>query len=353
MRRIVLGVCAFAALALPSAPGTAIDWTQPYYDPFNTQLLITTDPSWEGSAAADLPEAFRAYPWSSANFSSLPRSYIWAPTCGVDAEHRTFSKTFEVPGVPIEGKLNFEYIGSRDLPYEFATLTVNGHEIARLPKTANLPLDERPPSSVSGDLSTEARNAFRYGANNIVITVAKAAQKEGEPCRDDMLNRYVGVLADILLQFGGDLRVVAPRAPLTVKKDVKNREDIVSEGIAQFINDGPSAALEGSVTISVGGPGQSLFIEPFVAASAPFSNCKVEGPVLNCEFHEFLAGQEGTIRFRTGTRVTFDLFERGAGRIVTIASIGTRSGFPDPNGGNNSAKAELVLCAAGATDPAC
>jgi hypothetical protein len=353
MKDVVIGALAVAALALPPPAVTAAEWAQPYYDRYNTQLLITTDPSWVGAAEADVNENFRASPPSGANFASLPRSYIWAPTCGPEAENRTFSKIYEIPGEPLQGTFNFEYFGGRDVPFESATLTVNGYEVARLGTTANLPLGKRPPPLVSGELSPEARKAFRFGSNSIVITVSKAALKEGELCRDDMLPRAVGVLADIFLQFGGDLRVDPPRVPLEVRKDVKNRDAVVSEGVAQFVNDGPSAALEGFVTISVTGPGQSLFVESLVAASAPFSNCKAEGAVLNCEFHEFLAGQQGSIRFRTGTKVTFDLFQGGAGRIETLAHIGRPSGFPDPNGSNNSAKAELVLCAAGATDPAC
>jgi hypothetical protein len=136
-------------------------------------------------------------------------------------------------------------------------------------------------------------------------------------------------------------------------KDVTNGSNVVVGGVAQFVNDGPSAALEGSVTIGVQGPGQSLIVEALLNVSPPFSNCKVDGPTVNCEFHDFRAGTRGSIGFKGATKVNFGQFQGGAGRIVTTAFIRTASGFPDPNGSNNSAKAEVVLCAAGATDPAC
>src|SRR5439155_9230465 len=110
-------------------------------------------------------------------------------------------------------------------------------------------------------------------------------------------------LADVFLQFGGDLRVVPPRVPLTVKKGVKSGSTVTTASTVQFVNDGPSAALEGSVTISVGGPGQSVIPEAGLNVSAPFSNCKSEDGILNCEFHNFLAHQRGTIQLLAATKV--------------------------------------------------
>ena len=111
--------------------------------------------------------------------------------------------------------------------------------------------------------------------------------------------------------------------------------------------------MKGTVQLSISGPGLSLFVPGGLNAGAPLDDCNVEGPVITCGYRELKAGQTMTLGYIGGTRVSFDQLRGGAGRIGISAYILAPSNFPDPAGLNNRQLAEVVVCAAGATDPAC
>lgn len=66
----------------------------------------------------------------------MKRDFIWAKTCPAGVQFVSFSKTFLAPGDPYEASVLLEYGPRTALPYNSATLLLNGVEIARLGKTA-------------------------------------------------------------------------------------------------------------------------------------------------------------------------------------------------------------------------
>ena len=243
MRRRVptLVAAVLGAVVVASAHGAAsVDWDKlPYLTPVGNQAQLSTDGSWTGADAVPLPAIYRYGPSSNPYFPKLKRELIWGSTCGQGAERRTFSKTFTLLGDPAGGTFELVYGGGRDRPYESAALSVNGIVIARLGKTAGFAPGKGAPAEIRGDLAPAARRAFRHGANTVRIDVAKAALKPGEKCSIPQQGRYVGVFAELFLQFGGDLRTQRPRVPLVVQKNVTNGQSIPVQGAVTFANAGP------------------------------------------------------------------------------------------------------------------
>ena len=338
---------------VPSATGAgAIDWKRlPYFNYNSPQLLLTTDGSWSGADVVDVGP-FKPSPPNVSGFEKLKRNYIWAPTCDRSQQRRSFSKTIMVPGAPIEGTFNLGYGPGRDRPFLAATLSVNGIEIARLPRTAGKgPLGV---SYRSGPLSRRARQAFRYGANTVVITATKAALKKGERCNDPKVPRYVGVIGDLYLVFGADLRVSPPSIPNDVVRNVVNEQSVSVRGTVQFTNAGPSAALRGEMKLSVYGDGQSAVVTAHGVPGPPFHDCKVQsGGSMLCAFREFRAKQKASYTVIVGTKVNTGFFRNGAGRMNVQVTLFSTLGDREPNGRNNTQQKKIALCMAGATDPAC
>jgi hypothetical protein len=357
VRPVLFAAFLLTAVTVSVAAGSApVDWKAlPYYH--DSRLLVTTDGSWEGAAVVKLPPTLRPGRPSLAAFKKLTRNYIWAKTCGAGRERWTFTKEFQVPGAPIEGtlasdrKFSLGYYPAREMPYEFAELRVNGVLIARLLKTAGLPPGKAfSRTEIDGSLSDAARQAFRFGPNTIRIDVGKAELKTGERCTytDAKRFRYIGVIADLDLQFGGDLRVVPPRTPRR-KVTVARGKVLPIHEIVKFVNDGPSAALEGIALIGVSSSEKAYMLGPGLEFKPPFYDCDRVDRTLTCKYREFRAGQQSSIQFYAGSKVN----PATGTRVSVQASIIPPAAFTDPKGLNNTQKVEILACAEGTSDPAC
>jgi hypothetical protein len=72
---------------------------------------------------------------------------------------------------------------------------------------------------------------------------------------------------------------------------------------------------------------------------------------MTCHFDEVKPGQTTGIQIVAGTQVNFAYFQNGAAKMTVQWSVTARG--RDPNGSNNTTQIDLVLCAPGATEPAC
>ena len=184
-------------------------------------------------------------------------------------------------------------------------------------------------------------------------SATKAALKKGERCNDVKVPRYVGVLADLYLVFGADLRVSPPSIPNDILRNVVNEQTVTVRGTVQFSNAGPSAALRGQMTLSVTGDGQSAIVTAHGVPGPPFHDCEVSGGRMLCAFREFRAKAKKSYTVIVGTKVNTGYFRGGAGRMNVQVTLVSTLGDREPNGGNNTQQKKIVLCMAGATDPAC
>ncbi len=361
-----LGLVAFVGVVLVSFAGLAeqgIDWHNlPYFAYLDPRLLLMTDGSWQGAAVVDAGKVNNPSP-KDLRGKLLPWSYIWAATCTTGAQLVSFSKTFMAPGVPLSGadsirtdQLELGYgPGNQfkgDSPYKSAVFLVNGTEAARLGDIAASPRKVAP--EFRGPLPESALNAFQYGANTVTIRVEKVAQKQGEPCNNPPAGRYIAVRAALELQFGSRLQVLPPEHPLEIKKNVKSGDQISTMGTVRFLNAGPSASLEGSVRISIQGPGISSIAKVGNTWTTPLTDCTfLDAGLVECSFKNFQAGVTASYTYRGATKVETVSFNKGAGEIHVTASIHAPRGAITPTPGTITQTAVVVLCAAGATDPRC
>jgi hypothetical protein len=349
MRRVggslVLVLSALSLAASASAAPT-IDWKGlPYFDYALQRLELTTDDTWSSAHVA-----------RTGPFKAPKGSYIWTATCFNGEQRVSFSKTIYAPGEPLEGRVQLDYGPGNQLyggrPYKSAELLINGTEAAQLGNINANPRTVAP--QFFGELSRRVLAGFRYGANTITVRVVKAALKKGERCVDPRAPRYVAVFASLNLQFGSDLRVLAPRVPRRVLKNVMNGEPVRVDGVIQLANAGPSASLQGRVVFQLSGPGRAIII-PGTTVSAPLECTKIgtEGlrDPLDCPYVDFRAGKRATIDYKGGVKVNHGYFRNGMGKIEITADITSRA--PDPKLRNNRQEAVVILCAPAATDPVC
>jgi hypothetical protein len=355
-------VLVFGAIALSSLGGASaanIDWKSlTYFDYPNQRLRLSTDTSWSGSKAVDAANLNLA---ADTSWPKLKRQWIWSPTCGAAAQRVVFSKTFLVPGVPLDGNLSLSYgpgnqfYGGR--PYVSATFLVNGVEMGRLGDLAHFP--RKFASGLSITLTNRDRAAFRHGPNTATIRVTRAALKKGEKCTRPAATsggnvRYIAVGADLSLGFGSDLVAVPPAKTSQVKRDVKSGDTVTLQGTVAFKNNGPSTSLGGTAIVTVNGDGQALILENLSFPNAPFekSACTFGEQQVICKYAELPAGAAGTIHLAAGVKANTGYFRNGVGKLTLIWSVTGPSRDPGKTA-NNTAQTEVVMCVIGSPDPAC
>jgi hypothetical protein len=328
----------------------------PNFDYFGQRLRLSTDGTWRGAHAVDTGKFLNLQPDTS--WPKLKRQWIWSVTCTAQAQRVVFSKTFLAPGVPIDGSVSLMYrpgnqlLGNR--PYESAVYEINGREIGWLGNLARFP--RKFASQFSAALSERALHAFRYGMNTATIRVDRAALKKGDPCTHPNNPktcgnvRYIAVAADLSLDFGSDVRAIAPATTQQVKH-VTNGQAVPVQGTARFANNGPSASLGGTVVLSASGDGQTVLVAAGTYETAPLTNCKLEDSRMTCTYAELRAGAQTSISVLAGTKVNTGFFRNGVGKLTIQWSI-TAPGR-DPKGLNNTAEAVVILCAPGATVAPC
>jgi hypothetical protein len=352
---------------LGGASAAPIDWkTLPYFDYQYQQFRLWTDASWKGARAVDAAR-LNLPADSSLPGHKLEPQWIWTETCATAAQRVVFSKTFLTPGVPMEGELALYYgpgnqfLGNR--PYESAVVLINGIEIGRLGDIAHFPRKNAAELSVA--LTQRALKAFRYGVNTATIRVDRATLKKGERCTKPWATsggnvRYIAVAARLSLLFGSDLRTGAPDRLLEVAH-VKHGTPVTIQGVSRFFNDGPSTSLGGTVRVEVFGDGQSALVPAATNALPPLEDCKFEGQPptsITCSYDELRAGAQTAIQVYAGTKVDTGSFRNGVGK-ANVRWFIDRAGVREPNRGskpgtvNNQTTVTMLLCAPGATDPAC
>jgi hypothetical protein len=356
---LVLVCCALALMSVAGASSAdEIDWkTLPNFNYVSQRLHVSTDASWQGAKAVDAGPQLNLQ--TNSEFPKLKWQWIWAPACGQAAQRAVFSKTFMSPGVPYDGTFNLLYgpgnqlLGNR--PYSSASLQINGVELGRLGDIARFP--RKFGSAIPNQaLSARALKAVRYGLNTMTIRVDRAALKPGEPCTRPWATsganvRYVAVAADLTLGYASDLRAIGSDQPRQVAR-VVNGKSVTIRGTSRFSNDGPSSSLGGTFTVSITGDGQSALAIAQPQSPLEQQSCKLEGRArMTCTYDEVRSGMKAGILVVAGTNVNTAYFKNGAGLMTLLWSVDGRN--RDPNGSNNAAKVEIVLCAAGATDPAC
>ncbi len=356
MRRLGVIVVIGLSLAASTASSAPEDWdTLPYYNKSVGTLFYATDGTWTGG---DPIKNLPLYEWDKhPNFPKVVRKYIWGPTCSKGRERRTFSKKIMVPGAPLNATFFFSYAVStlQFRPWEGASLRVNGVEIAKLPRTAGVPVSKAGASSRTGTLSERLRKAFRYGENTLTITATKSPLKRGMTrCNDPRVPRLVGVYAELYLEFGADMKVAPPQLPVEIVRNVVKDQAVGLNATLRLTNAGPSAAMAGTLTVNYSGPGISTVQLPGGSSGVgPFQEC--EGGLnlpLVCQIQEFRPGTTVEVPILAALRVDTAQFRSGAGRINVQVVLGAR-GLRSVGLGDEVQNKVIVLCAAGATDPAC
>lgn len=362
MRRvlaIVLGGLVLCSLG-GGAAAADVDWTSlPYVDALNMREKVSTDSSWSGSTAIAAPAPLGLQ--QDPSWPKLKRQWIWSSTCGPAAQRVVFSKTVLVPGEPLTAQLGLmygpgnQYYGGR--PYVSASFLVNGIEIGRLGDVAHHPRTAA--SALSVQLDARDRKAFHYGANTLTIRVERAALKKGEHCTRPAATsggnvRYIAIGADLSLGFGSDLQAVPPAVAQQVRKNVKNGDVLTISGTVAFQNAGPSANIGGNLLVNVNGDGTALIVKSATAPNLPLdsSRCTVTDQQMQCKYAVIPAGYSLSIRVTVGIKAETGLFRNGAGKLTIMWSI-TGPG-PDPGTKpNNTTQTVVIMCAVGATNPAC
>jgi hypothetical protein len=360
MRRLLgLSVCVLALSLLGGAAAAPIDWKAlPYFDYANQRLRLSTDGDWKGAHVVD---AGTLNLQADTSWPKLKRQWIWAPTCGANAQRVVFSESFLVPGVPLDGSLTLMYgpgnqlLGNR--PYQSAVFQINGIEVGRLGDLARFPRKLAPLVTVT--LTERMLKAFRYGANTATIRVERAALKKGDTCTHPGATsggdtRYIAVAADLSLNFGSDLRALPPKVKKQVRRGVTNGQSVAAMGTVRFTNDGPSTSLGGTLIVTASTQSGTLLLTNLINFHEPLdkADCTIETDRLTCTYDELKVGKQLVIDVAAGTKVNTGYFRSGAGKLDFRWVITGRSRDPGKTY-NNEESATVVMCVAGATDPAC
>ena len=262
MRRSVALLVAITGFCSLGGASTAadVDWTSlPYFDALGMRAQLSADSTWSGSKAVDAAN-FNLQP--STSWPKVRRQWIWAPTCSRPRSASCLSKTFLVPGEPLDGTLSFnygpgnQYYGGR--PYVSGSFLVNSVEIGKLGDIAHFPRKAQP--WLTKKLNAHDRKAFRYGANTLTIRVERAALKKGERCTRPAATsggnvRYIAIGSDLSLDFGGDLQAVPPAAAQQVQEERQERRHDLARRHGRLPERRPLGGIEGALLVTVSGDG--------------------------------------------------------------------------------------------------
>lgn len=356
VERIVLAALVGALLSPTAAVAQEVDWSRlPYLVDTQPKLVLGTDATWSGAKVVNVGRFTPA----DATFGltrSFTRRYVWGASCGRSVERRRFSKTILVPGRPSGGTFNLGYGPARGgQPFESASMEVNGQTVVRLPRGYGRAA-RRFPGYRSGALPRKVLDAFRHGANTVVINATKAELARGQRCNDRRLPRYVGVLGDLSLDFQADVQITPPQLPSEIVRDVRNGQSVGIQGSVRIANAGPSTALRGDIQLSISGDGASTLV-PLPLPGAPFHACEYvpfAPGVLRCEYRELRAGESASFGFLGGTQANTAFFSGGAGEMTVEVTAYPRGALAfEPFPADNRQVKRMTLCQAGATAPAC
>ena len=99
------------------------------------------------------------------------------------------------------------------------------------------------------------------------------------------------MFAELLLDFGADLKVAPPQIPSQVQKNVTNGQTVGISGTLRISNGGPSTQLDGDLYVNLNGPGTSA-VTVQGASSKAFPDCETELNVgLHCKLSELRGGR--------------------------------------------------------------
>ena len=173
-------------------------------------------------------------------------------------------------------------------------------------------------------------------------------------CNDPRIPRLVGVYAELYLEFGADLKVAPPQLPVEIIRNVVKDQAVGLSATLRLTNAGPSAAMAGTLSVNYSGPGTSTVTLPAGSGGVgPFQDCTMGlNEPLVCKIQEFRPGTTVELPFLAALRVDTAQFRAGAGRI-NVQVVLSGSGLRSVGLGDEVQSKVIVLCAAGATDPAC
>jgi hypothetical protein len=359
MRRALLvaaGVATLLGLTGSSSGAGGTDWKHLKYMLYETQqALLTTDGSWEGGDTVKPLQPGQVPPEPVSPFDSRVRlEYIWPRTCTSGEQHASMSKTFMVPGNPIEAHLEL-YLGfGYLLPFRSATYLVNNVPVVRIGDTTV----KGRPYYYDDALPPAALKAFHYGVNRITIRADRKALKKGEACNSK--SRLIGPVAQLRLRFEPDLQALP--SSKGVEQAVRKQAGQVVGALGElfFVNRGPSGSPGGKLVFHIAGNSylRTAWTSSTLTVTAPFHDCKGTGTGvavagdITCEYSDFPAGHKASVFAIVAARLEPNFPADGLTTLDLSWEL-VPGGGTDLNQANNGSSHKFVICGPRAKQPEC
>jgi hypothetical protein len=370
--RSSFGVLALLVLAAPLSPGRAsaasgVDWKNlPYLDYAGQHMWVATDASWTQSKVVNAHRFnLNVRPPTPFDQRGATEQWIWAAHCDAGRQFVSFSKTIMAYGAAYSGLFGLSY-GPAGLetqrPYQSASLLINGTLVAHL---GNIAAPHNFGPAIYGSIPPSALRAVQFGPNTLTVRVQKTVLPRGERCTIPLPHigyryRFVAVSAIVDMRFGAALTALPPSKSQVVHKLGGPGSVVNVKGSPSFRNDGPSASLSGTVTVSLNSAqGVTAFIPQFLnpPVGPPFGACTVDPNaslrVMTCPYQEFRAGTTIALPSWVGFKSDSSFPNTGMRTVQIVWQIQPEYSSSGPSGGSTVAHVDILLCGPTATDPAC